>query len=114
MSGVVTDLLVGVPALCGALCFLVASVSMTRVGDAMTRINVLSIATGLGMTFFVLAVFAHQTVADGFTWSTLLMALVSLGATAVVTTIASMTLARAVYLSGAQMDPRTLYDDLDG
>lgn len=110
----ITDLLVGVPALLGALCFLVASVAMTRMGDALSRINVLSVATGLGMMFFIVAAFVHELETVGFHWTALIMAIVALGATIVVTSVASITLARAAYRSEALMDSRTGYDDLAG
>jgi multisubunit Na+/H+ antiporter MnhG subunit len=86
----IADLVIGVLALLGSLCFLVAAVTMSRAGDALTRINILSVATGLGM----------------------LMALVALGATVVVTTVASMTLARAAYRADGRLDPLTAYDDI--
>lgn len=113
MGDVVTDLLIGVPALLGALCFLVAAVSMTRAGDALTRINMLSVATGLGMMLFIMAVYVHD-LTSGFEWGSLIIALVALAATIVVTTVASITLARSAYRSGAPLDPRTGYDDLAG
>ena len=106
------DLFIGVPALLGALCFLVASAAVARTGDALTRINVLSVATGIGMAFFVCAAFAHEVYTSGFSWTALFMALVAIGANVVVTTVASVILARAVYRSGARLDPRTGYDDL--
>ena len=110
-STLVTDLLIGVPALLGSLCFLVGAVSMTRARDALTRINILSVATGLGMMLFIVAAYVHE-LADGFRWVGLVMALVALSATVVVTTVASITLARAAYRADPHLDPRTAYDDL--
>ena len=110
---VITDLLIGVPALLGSLCFLVAAVSMTRSGDALTRINILSVATGLGMLMFIVAAYVNDLTA-GFRWMALLMALVAAGATVVVTSVASITLARSAYRSNGRLDPRTAYDDLAG
>lgn len=111
-TALVTDLLIGVPALLGALCFLVAAVTMTRSGDALTRINILSVATGLGMMLFIVAAYVNDLTA-GFRWMALLMAVVAWGATIIVTTVASMTLARAAYRADRQLDPRTAYDDLE-
>lgn len=110
-SSLLTDLLIGVPALLGALCFLVGAVSMTRAGDALTRINILSVATGLGMMLFIVAAYVHD-LTSGFRWTGLIMALVALCATVVVTTVASITLARAAYRADDRLDPRTAYDDL--
>ena len=110
-DSVVTDLLIGVPALLGSLCFLVAAVSMTRARDALTRINMLSVATGLGMMLFIVAAYVND-LTGGFRWMGLIMALVAFSETVVVTTVASITLARAAYRADAGLDPRTTYDDL--
>lgn len=112
-GSLLTDLLIGVPALLGSLCFLVAAVTMARAGDALTRINILSVATGLGMMLFITAAYVND-LTQGFRWAALLMAVVALGATIVVTSVASITLARAVYRAGDQPHPRTGYDDLAG
>lgn len=110
-DSVVTDLLIGGPALLGSLCFLVAAVAMNRAGDALTRINILSVATGLGMMLFVVAAYVND-LTSGFRWIALLMALVAVGATVIVTSVASITLARAAYRSDGRLDPRTAYDDI--
>lgn len=110
-DSVISDLLIGVPALLGSLCFLVAAVSMSRAGDALTRINILSVATGLGMMLFIMAAYVND-LTSGFRWMALLTALVSLGATVIVTTVASITLARAAYRSDGRLDPRTAYNDI--
>ncbi|MGX1770172.1 cation:proton antiporter [Dietzia sp. NPDC055343] len=112
-DSVISDLLIGVPALLGSLCFLVAAVSMNRARDALTRINILSVATGLGMMLFIVAAYVHD-LTGGFRWSGLIMALVAFGATVVVTSVASITLARAAYRADPRLDPRTAYDDLSG
>ncbi|WP_010540063.1 cation:proton antiporter [Dietzia alimentaria] len=106
-----TDLLIGVLALFGSLCFLVAAVTMSRAGDALTRINILSVATGLGMMLFILSAYVHE-LKSGFGWVDLAKALVALGATVVVTTVASITLARAAYRADGKLDPLTAYDDI--
>lgn len=111
-STVWTDLAIGVPALLGALCFAVATLAAYRVRDALGRINTMSVATGVGFVLFVLAAFAHVTVREGFSWTVLLEALVAMGATFVVVTIASMAMARAVFRSGAPLDPDTDVRDL--
>lgn len=110
-DSVISDLLIGVPALLGSLCFLVAAVSMNRARDALTRINILSVATGLGMMLFIVAAYVDD-LTGGFRWSGLIMALVAFGATVVVTSVASITLARAAYRADPRLDPRTAYDDL--
>lgn len=106
------DVLIGVLAIAGALCFFLASLAMLRVRDAIGRINVLSVATGIGVVLFVLAAFVFVTRIDGFSWIVLLQALVSIGATFVVTTVASMVLARAVYRTRSELDRDMVFDDL--
>lgn len=106
------DLLIGTFAIFGALCFLASSLAMFRVKDALSRINVLSVATGIGVVQFVLAAFVYVVREEGFTWVTLFEALVAIGATFVVTTVASMTLARSVYLTRSFKDPAMEVDDL--
>ncbi|KAA0917993.1 monovalent cation/H(+) antiporter subunit G [Dietzia sp. ANT_WB102] len=107
----ITDLLIGVPALLGSLCFLVAAVTMFRAGDALTRINILSVATGLGMMLFISSAYVHE-LRSGFSWVELAKAFVALGATVVVTSVASITLARAAYRADGKLDPLTAYDDI--
>ena len=109
-----TDLAVGVPAVLGALCFLTAMVAVNRVRDALGRTNTMSVATGLGMVFFILAAFARVTVGHGFTWVNLGEVFIAIFATFFVVTIASMTIARAVFMSDTPLDPDTDTRDLDG
>ena len=113
-SSVWTDLAIGVPALLGGLCFAVAVLAAYRVRDALGRINTMSVATSLGFVLFIVAAFAHVTVREGFTWTVLAEALVAVFATFVVVTIASMSIARAVFRSGAPLDPDTDVSDLRG
>lgn len=112
-TSVWTDLAVGVPAILGALCFLAATLAVNRVRDALGRINTMSVATGLGMVLFIVAAFAHVTVREGFSLVVLAEALVAMFATFVVVTIASMTIARAVFMTGTDLDPDTDTRDLD-
>ena len=112
-TSVWTDLAVGVPAILGAICFLAATIAVNRVGDALGRINTMSAATGLGMVLFIIAAFAHVTVREGFSPVVLAEAFVAVLATFVVVTIASMTIARAVFMTGAELDPDADTRDLE-
>lgn len=107
-----SDVLIGALAIAGALCFFVSSLAMMRVRDALGRINVLSVATGIGVVLFVAAAFVFVTRIEGFSWIVLFQALVTIGATFVVTTVASMVLARSVYLTRSELDPDMEFDDL--
>lgn len=101
-------------ALCigGALLMLLSAVAMLREHDAFARINVLSPATGMGLPMIVTGAYLHQLTASGFSAAALVKLLVTLAALLVVSSVASNTLARAAYLSGAPVDPRTRPQDL--
>lgn len=106
------DILVGVLCIAGALCFLLSAASMLRVKDAISRVNVLSISTGVGMPLLIIAAMLDTFSQRGFHWFSLVEAVLAIVATLVGTSIASVTLARAIYRSSSPLDPRTAYDDL--
>ncbi|MFC7400717.1 monovalent cation/H(+) antiporter subunit G [Citricoccus sp. GCM10030269] len=98
--------------LCGVLFVLLSAWSMVRARDALQMMNVFSPATGMGLPLVVAGVFFHLTGRDGFQWWTLLVAALTIYALVVVSSLASNTLARAVYQSGAPLEPRTDPQDL--
>lgn len=108
----VLSVIIGVLAVGGALLVLASALSMLREHDALSRINVLSPATGLGLPLIVLASYLHKLATGGFTWTGLLQALVTLVALWVVSSVASNVLARSAYLSGAPVAPETDPQDL--
>lgn len=109
-----TILAVLIPALCiaGALLVLLSAAAMLRERDAYARINVLSPATGMGLPLIVLAAYLHRLTVSGFSLLDLAKVFVTLGALLIVSSVASNTLARAAYVSGAPVDPRTDPQDL--
>lgn len=109
---VVMPVLIGVLVVVGALFMLTSAVLMLREGDAYTRINVLSPATGMGLPFIVIAAWLNQLTVRGFEWAPLIQTLITVAALLVVSSVASNTLARGAYLSGAPVDPRTDPQDL--
>lgn len=108
----VYELIASVLILGGALLVLLSAVSMLRAKDALQMMNVFSPATGMGLPLVVIGIFVHLTGRDGFEWWTLLMAAVTICALVIVSSLASNTLARAVYQSGAPLDPATRPQDL--
>ena len=96
----------------GAFLILTAALSMFRVHDALSRINVFSPATGLGLPMIVLGAFLQHTRVDGFETAILLKTLLTVVALILVSSVASNALARATYLSGNPVDPRTDPQDL--
>ncbi|GAB78729.1 multicomponent Na+:H+ antiporter subunit G [Austwickia chelonae] len=111
MNGVVFWLVPGLSIL-GALFVLVSAIAMMRERDAISRINVLSPATGLGLPLIVVAGYLHRTAQVGFDAVDLAKLLATLAALLVVSSVASNVLARAAYLSGAPVDARTAPQDL--
>ena len=61
-------LLVGLLCLTGAGFVLVSAVAMLKARDGLSRINVLSAATGLGLPLIVLGAFAEDVRTNGFSW----------------------------------------------
>jgi multicomponent Na+:H+ antiporter subunit G len=98
--------------LAGAVLVLLSAVSMVRAQDALQMMNVFSPATGMGLPLVVIGVFVHLTGLNGLDGWTLLVALVTICALVVVSSLASNTLARAAYQSGAPLDPATHPQDL--
>ncbi|MCS6711948.1 monovalent cation/H(+) antiporter subunit G [Brachybacterium sp. EF45031] len=96
----------------GAVWVLVSAVAMFRVGDALSRINVFSPATGLGLPMLVAGVFVEFVRVDGFDPVRLLNTLLSIVALIAVASVASNVLARSAYMSGTPVDPRTSPQDL--
>lgn len=104
--------IISVLAVGGALLVLVSALSMLRERDALSRINVLSPATGMGLPLIVVAAYLHKLGTVGFTGTGLLQTVVTLAALWVVSSVASNVLARSAYLSGAPVAPETDPQDL--
>jgi multicomponent Na+:H+ antiporter subunit G len=103
---------VGVLVIGGALFFLVTAVGMLRSRDAVSRVNNLSPATGMGLPLIIIGAFVHETAEEG--WSTLVLvkAALSVFASLVVSSVASNVLGRAAYRTQQVFDPTTRADAL--
>ncbi|WP_193103733.1 monovalent cation/H(+) antiporter subunit G [Brachybacterium sp. FME24] len=97
----------------GAFWMLTAALSMFHARDSLSRINVLSPATGLGLPMIVVGAFLEHLRVDGFATGLLLKTVITVLALVIVSSVASNVLARAAYLSGAPVDPRTAPQDLE-
>ena len=104
---IVSILLIG-----GACWAMVAAIAMFRANDGYTRINVLGVSTGVGLPMIVIGAFIYHTAVSGFSGWYLGKALLTILALVIVSSVASNVLARAAYLSGAEVDPRTSPQDL--
>lgn len=109
---VLLTVVIAVLMLGGAFWTLTSALSMFHARDSLSRVNVLSPATGLGLPMIVLGTFLQHTRVDGFDVATLVKTLFTVVALIIVSSIASNVLARAAYLSGTPVDPRTAPQDL--
>ncbi|MDN5585363.1 MAG: monovalent cation/H(+) antiporter subunit G [Brevibacterium sp.] len=108
MNDAVAITLVGVFGIVGSLLMLFSAIAMFRVRDALSRINVFSPATGLGMPLIVAAAYVYDLHAEGFRWGSLLMAVVAVACLIIVSSVGSNTLARASVLSGQPVYRKTV------
>lgn len=98
--------------LVGAFAYLVTAIGMLRAKDAISRVNNLSPATGLGLPMIIVGAVLHDlgqgdlTVLDG------VKAVLAIAASLVVSSVASNMLARAAYRSQEVIDPRTVSNAL--
>ena len=107
-QAVVAVLVVG-----GSLFYLVSAVAMLRTRDAISRVNNMSPATGMGLPLILIGAFVHETATDG--WSTLTFAKMGLAvlASLAVSSVASNVLGRAAYRAPGDLDPHTLSNALE-
>lgn len=110
---VLTQMLVGVLVIGGSAFFLVSAVAMLRTRDAISRVNSMSPATGMGFPLILLGAFVHETAADG--WSTITFVKMALAvlASLVVSSVASNVLGRAAYRSAGELDEQTVSNALE-
>jgi multicomponent Na+:H+ antiporter subunit G len=104
MSAVVAAV-VGVLVVSGSLFFLVTAVGMLRSRDAISRVNNLSPATGMGLPLIIIGAFVHETAEEGWSTFSLIKALLSVGASLVVSSVASNALGRSAYRTQRTFDP---------
>lgn len=99
-------------AILGAFLMLSVALAFFAERDAVSRINALGPATALGLPLIVVAAFVEWTWQAGFSWGLLLKSIATIVALVLVSSVASNTLARAAYRSGAPLDERTSPNDL--
>nr|BFF06500.1 hypothetical protein GCM10023233_14690 [Brevibacterium otitidis] len=123
MSDTLATVLVGVLGITGSLIVLFTGIAMFRAKDALSRINVFSPATGLGMPMILAAAYIYTLWEDGFSLMRLFMAFVAFVALLLVSSVASNTLSRATFMGGSPVwrkthpnrlaEPRNPEDDAD-
>ena len=113
MSGAdLIGVLGGVLLVAGSLFFLLTAIGMLRSRDAISRVNNLSPATGVGLPLIILGAVAGELARDSLTAVDVVMAVLAIGAALVVSSVASNMLGRAAYRSQRELDPRTLSNAL--
>ncbi|MCT1766630.1 cation:proton antiporter [Brevibacterium casei] len=107
MNELTATILVGVFGITGSLIVLASALAMFRVRDALSRINVFSPATGLGLPLIALAAYVSDLYVEGFSVTSLLVLLATILCLIIVSSVASNTLSRASVLSGQPIYRKT-------
>jgi multicomponent Na+:H+ antiporter subunit G len=111
--GEVGELVAGLLMLLGSLFFAVTAIGMLRSGDAISRVNNLSPATGAGLPLVIIGAVVHDLSAGDLSVLDGVKAALAVGAALAVSSVASNMLARSAYRSQTQLDPRTLSNALE-
>lgn len=98
----------------GGLAVLVSALGMLRVRDAVSRVNSLGPATAVGVPFIIVGALIYESFNSGTDWVDYVKVLLSVTASLIVSSVASNTLGRAAYRSGARVDPKTDPNELAG
>lgn len=98
----------------GGVGVLVSAVAMLRVRDAVSRVNCLGPATAVGVPFIIIGALIYEHFMNGTGWMDYVKVVLSVAAALIVSSVASNTLGRAAYRSGARLDPKTDPNELAG
>ena len=104
--------LVGLLCLTGAFFVLVSGIGMFKARDGLSRINVLSAATGVGMPSIAVGAYVWTVHDHGFVWVDLVKLAVAVLGFIIMSSVASNAITRAAYRSGAPLDPATSPNEL--
>lgn len=96
----------------GSLFFLVTAVGILRAGDAISRVNNISPATGVGLPLIIIGAVLGDLSRGDLGVIDAVMAAFAIGAALVVSSVASNMLGRAAYRSQQVLDPRTISNAL--
>ena len=99
--------LVGFLCIVGAFFVLVSGLAMFKARDGLSRVNVLSAATGVGMPFLAVGIYLRTLQTEGFLWLDLVKLVIAVLGFIIMSSVASNALTRAAYRSGAPLDPQT-------
>lgn len=114
MAETIAKIVASVLFISGGVAVLVSAVGMLRVRDAVSRVNSLGPATAVGVPFIIVAALIYEHFTTGVGWMDYVKVILSVTAALVVSSVASNTLGRAAYRSGARLDPKTDPNELAG
>lgn len=106
------EIIVSLLVIVGCLLLLFVSIRQLTIRDAIGRVNALGPMTAPGIPLIAIGAFLGWTLESGFSWVLLLKTIITVIAAVFVSSVATNVLARAVYMSGAPVDPRTYPNDL--
>lgn len=112
MSEAVWATLVGGVTIVGTLLILFVAIRQLTTNDALGRINALGPASAAGIPLIAVGSFLGWTWQQGFDGVLLFKVFLTILAAMFISSVATSVLARAAYLSGAEIDPRTVPNDL--
>ena len=107
MSDVMFTILISATIITGSLIILSVAIRQFTTHDAVSRVNSIGPATTPGIPLIAIGAFLGWTWQQGFNWELLVKTLVTILASMFVTSVATSVLARAAYMSGAPIDPKT-------
>lgn len=114
MAETILSIVAGTLVVVGSLGFLVSAVALLRVRDAVSRVNSMGPATAVGLPLILTGALVQQSLTNGWSWMNLVKVLLAIAGSVVVSSVASNTLGRAAYRSGAPIDPATEPNELAG
>ena len=82
VAAVVVTAVAAVLVLLGAVWVLLSAIAMHRVGDALSRVNALGPATGVGIPWIVIGAWLHNLTVHAFSWIDVVKVAITLGAIA--------------------------------
>lgn len=95
--GWVPAIIAGILALTGAIFILVSAVAMYLAPDALSQVNMLGPALGMGIPMLVMADLVNSWSTEGFVWGDLVRAIVAVLALLVVQAAGSYVMGRALH-----------------
>lgn len=112
MEEIIMTSIVGLLMIGGGLFVINSAIAMFRVHDAYERLSAMTPATGLGLPLIVIGVGVEHTWEYRFEWEVWGRVAIIVTAMVLVSSVGSNVLGRAVYMSGAPLDPKTMFNDL--